>query len=102
MAYPYPFILMLEEDSPDSSAGSGSGAGDFPEGGEPALLGHDYPGKHGLGASSVQGLPGPKRKTEICVGRSLRCCALSQLPSRYPYFGFELTDLFPSVRLDFD
>src|SRR5262245_21688545 len=61
-----------------------TGRGDFPEGGEPALLGHGYPGNHGLDASSTQELPGPKRKTEISVGRSLRCCALSQLPSRYP------------------
>ena len=35
---------MSKEDSTDSSSGSGSGAGDFPEGREPALFGHDNPG----------------------------------------------------------
>jgi hypothetical protein len=68
-------FLMLEDDSADSSAGSGSGAGDFPEGVEPALSGHDHPGKHGLAASSAQELPGSKLKAEISVGRSLLCCA---------------------------
>ena len=77
-------ILMLEDDSADSSAGSGSGPHDFPEGGEPALFDHDNPGKHSLGASSARELPGPNLKTEISVGRSSLCCALSQLPSRYP------------------
>jgi len=57
-------ILMLEEDSADSSAGSGSGAGDFPEGGEPALSGHDHPGRHSLGACSAQELPGTILKAD--------------------------------------
>src|SRR6516164_8162000 len=43
---------------------------DFPEGGEPALSGHDHPGKHSLGASSAQELPAPRLKAEISVGRS--------------------------------
>ena len=75
---------MLEKDSADSPKGSWSGPDDFPEGEEPALFGHDNPGKHSLGASSAQDLPGAKLKAEISVARSLLCCALSQLPSRYP------------------
>jgi hypothetical protein len=78
------FIFMLEEDSAELSAGSRSGAGDFPEGGEPARFDHDHPGKHSLGASSAQDLPGLNLKTEISVGKSSLCCARSQLPSRYP------------------
>src|SRR6516165_7257676 len=77
-------ILLLEEDSADSSASSGSGAGDFPEGAEPVVLVHGHPGKHSLAASSAQELPRPKLKAEISVDRSRVCCALSQLPSRYP------------------
>jgi hypothetical protein len=67
--------LMLEEDSADSSAGSGSGAGDSPEGGEPAIFGHDNPGKHSLGVAPAQELPRPKLKAEISVGRLRLCCA---------------------------
>src|SRR3974390_2245429 len=53
---------MLQEDSADSSEGSGSGAGDFPEGKEPALLGHASPRTQGLDASSAQELPGQTSK----------------------------------------
>ena len=84
-------ILLLQEDSADSSADSGRVAGDFPEGGEPALFGHENRGKHSLGASSAQELPGPKLKAEISDGRSRLCCALSQLPSRYPSYVAEGT-----------
>ena len=68
-------ILMLEEDSEEPSTSIQSGPDDFPGEGEPALFGRDNPRKLSPGASSAVGLPGPKLKAEISVGRSSLCCA---------------------------
>jgi hypothetical protein len=78
---------MFEKDSADSPKGFWSGPDDFPEGGEPALFGHDHPGKHSLGASSAQDLPGPKLKAEISVGRSLLYAPYRSLPPVTPTLG---------------
>jgi hypothetical protein len=94
---------MLEEDSVDSSAGSGSDAGDFPEGGEPARFGQDHTGKHSLGGSSAEELPGPKLKVEVSGGRFqtlLRLIAASlplpRVTSRRPA-GLMITACLPGV-----
>jgi hypothetical protein len=79
--------FMLAKDSIGPTQGSSSHSGDFPAGGEPALCGRENPGKTEPGDSSAQELPGPKLKAEISVGRSRLCCALSQLPSCYPFRG---------------
>ncbi len=92
-------IHMPEEDSIGRVHGrfESPGGGDFPVGGEPALLSPDNPGKHSPGASSAQELPGPKLKAEISVVWSLLSCASSQLPSRYPKLSERLKDSLNTV-----
>jgi hypothetical protein len=76
--------FMLEKDSIRLIHGLFESRRRFPRRGRPGTLGSRQPRKHSLEASSAKELPGLNLKTEISVGRWSLCCALSQLPSRYP------------------
>jgi hypothetical protein len=80
-------ILMREEDSIGLAHGLFESLQDFPEGGEPALIGHVHPGKHRLEASSAQELPGPERKREISVVRCLPVAPYRNFPPATPTRG---------------